>query len=406
MATDDVDKKPPKYMVPPTFTESFMRTSGSRSKQFFNGIKGWVNSHDKLAKDAKTARKRKAGVKDKRLASKLAGVIERSYVTLPEFLGSFQRHLQTLNRLLPGPYYQVVHASEDSSTGLMLPKSSAWLSSMVEKELDKKHARQGLLQVIKNKVRLLNHDDDKVQWPVTSGRNIVYIDDGIYSGQQLLAFCFALVGYLWKFRSKANNIVTRSMALNKNQHGHTHVWVMIPYRTQQGQQVLTDLETGFFPDVMLEYLEVANDIVREIPDVYAAVKGGANLVEIADFAAEVLKFHVVHLNEYQKIPDKAKVFKEIGLKYDESRGAGLTVFEHKVPDGMSFPETLTFGHLVRNGKLSIHTMPFEGNRFVRSDDDKPYSKDRPGMIVHLAGSRNNMAVPKIINRTVLYVNKT
>ena len=49
MATDDVDKKPPKYMVPPTFTESFMRTSGSRSKQFFNGIKGWVNSQTRLA---------------------------------------------------------------------------------------------------------------------------------------------------------------------------------------------------------------------------------------------------------------------------------------------------------------------------------------------------------------------
>ncbi len=392
--SNDPGRKDPAYMIPSGFTASFMRTSASRAKRFFDGIKGWVDSHDKFIKQAKTEKAKQTATRDKQMASKLAHVLERSYVSLAAFLMSFRRHLYVLNKVLPGPYYLVVHANEHEKTGIMLPKSSAWLASIIEKELGTKHSRQGLLQVTKNKVQLVNSNNMvERQWPVTSGRNIVYVDDGIYSGQQLMAFCFALVGFLWeenKKKQKRGGMVTRS--ISGQQQGHTHVWVLVPYRTQLGQKTLAELDYGSFPDVMLEYLESADDIVKDVPDLYKAIKEGATLVDLADFAAEVLKFHIVNMNAFEPIPDKMKVFNDIGIKTNGMRGAGLTVFEHKVPDGMSFPTVLKYGHLIHKGKLSFASMPFERKVFVPMDDNKPYGHERPGMFTHLAGSRNNMAL--------------
>lgn len=237
--------------------------------------------------------------------------------------------------------------------GKKIPKSSAWLAPMVNEALHDRHAVQGYLEY--------DVDDDSItirdsfvpyglgnnkgtqwtvgmqrtvgtQWPVGAGRNIIYVDDGVYSGRQLREFVATLIGFLWR-AAKKNSKTGKPI----RGRGQTHVWIVIPYRTRTGQALLSDLQQGKFIDDPEDYRFIFGLGANSTSD---------DLADIMDFAKRELAIHIVNLDKYEKIPDTREVLAKTGVEKvlkGGNMGSGLLVFEHKVPDSMSFPMALRWG---------------------------------------------------------------
>lgn len=376
--------KKPSYLIPPEFTEEYAKTSINRLKSFTNGLQKWVKAHKEvtlykttlLSKlKGKTYRQKMQINSDAEAARKLATYLQQSYVTLSEFLYTFRSHVNTLNKTLKGPYYMIVHTSHDKNNHErpLLAKSSAWLSHMVQEALSRKHALQGIMRVTLNEIVL----DKGTKWPVGSDRNIIYVDDGIYSGQQLLYFVVLLSAFMYK----------NAKAYGSGGTGKTHLWIVIPYRTHRGQHLLGMLESGQIVDEYLED-EIENSSTYYQDDMHDLK--GANIRDVVDIAKKYLKIHIVEKTG-SVITSTNKVFEKLGLTYN-GLGAGLTIFEHKVPDAASFPNALTKGALIRGGAVST-TGSTVRVPFVSQTDEKPYGKDQPGMMRHIIGSTDNMKIP-------------
>lgn len=376
----------PSYLVPRVFTEDYAKQSVDKIKEFSAGLQKWVSAHNdqinsttragKLASIFGKNKQDKIAQLDKKKGSKLASYLENSYVTLAEFLGTLRSHLITLDQEMKGSYFMIVHANHDKGNAErpLLPKSSAWLAHTVTGVMGHKHALQGMMRVTDNRIM----DIDK--WPVGADRNLVYVDDGIYSGQQLLAFVISLAGFLWK----------SAKAFGTGGSGLTHLWIVVPYRTKRGQRVLDALASGKFIENLESELQTA-EAMENTPDLSDAMAHGAKITDIVAIAQKFLRIHVVNKRTFSSITDTKEVFDKLGIKYN-GMGAGLTVFEHKVPDAVSFPNALAKGALVRNGRL---TLAYSNTRvpFVSQTDEKPYGKKRPGMMRHIIGSSDNMKIP-------------
>ncbi len=327
-------KKAPKYVLPMSFTDQFLQNSAARQNNFTKGLKAWVDTH----KQDKT-RSKEAKEKDVKIASNLAKVLEKAYVSLPDFLKVFRRHLQELSKAMTGSYYMTVHSIDKK-----IPKSSAWLAPLVNEALQNRHALQGYLEsdIMNDSITITNISNNRTsnstdnKWPVGAGRNIVYADDGIYSGRQLREFVATLIGFLWR--------AARKKAIRGREK--THMWIVIPYRTSKSQALLSDLHQGRFID--------------NLEDLELYISGfGANrtpIKEVLEFAEKELVIHVVNLDKYEKIPDTREVFEKTGVKRvmkSAGGGSGLLVFEHKVPDSLSFPRALAQGQQVRHGIMGL-----------------------------------------------------
>lgn len=377
--------KKPSFLLPPGFTEDYAKTSVQRLKTFTSGLQKWVKSHSEVAPDStgmlsklkgKTSREKKQIASDAATARKLATTLQQSYVTLSEFMGTFRRHVTVLEKTMKGPYYMVVHAAHDKDDRErpLLPKSSAWLAHTVQEILSRKHALQGIMQVTLNEI-FMDKKDSK--WPVGSDRNLIYVDDGIYSGQQLLYFVILLSAFMYK----------NAKAYGKGGTGKTHLWIVIPYRTKRGNYILDMLESGVFVNEYMEdEIEESEHYKEDIKDLH-----GAKISDVVDIARKYLKIHIVEKNNGSAITNTREVFEKLGLTYN-GLGAGLTIFEHKVPDAVSFPRALTTGALIKDGHVSMtgSTMRVP---FVSQNDEKPYGKKRPGMMRHIIGSTDNMKIP-------------
>ena len=375
------NKRVPKYIVPKSFTNRFLVNSASRQGKFTQGLKAWVDAHahDQTSSSSSSRPKiitRTQAHKDQdtQIARSLAKVLDSAYVTLPEFLSVLRRHLLELSKTMAGPYYMAVQ-----SMGKKIPKSSAWLAPMVNEALHNRHAVQGYLEYDVEDDSITIRDSSGpfggTQWPVGAGRNIIYVDDGVYSGRQLREFVATLIGFLWRAAKK--NSKTGKPTRGR---GQTHVWIVIPYRTRTGQALLSDLQQGKFIDDPEDY--------RFIFGLGANVPTQGDMADIMDFAKRELAIHIVNLDKYEKIPDTREVLAKTGVEKvlkGGNMGSGLLVFEHKVPDSMSFPRALRWGQQVRYRKIGmpgIDHVPF----VTQNDGGKPYSKKAPGMTRHLYGN--------------------
>ncbi len=382
--------KKPSYLLPPSFTEDYAKTSVNRHKTFTSGLQKWVKAHhnevsaeqskgllSKLSKGAPSKKKKKIAESDAVIARKLATYLQESYVTLSEFLYTFRRHVTTLDKTMKGPYYMVVHASHDKNDRELplLAKSSAWLAHTVQEILGRKHALQGMMRVTMNAI-IMDKKDSK--WPVGSDRNIIYVDDGIYSGQQLLHFVILLSAFMY----------TNAKAYGTGGTGKTHLWIVIPYRTKRGDYMLDMMESGSFVNDYMEdeIQDPESSYMEDIEDLH-----GANIRDVVNIAKKYLSIHIVEKNAGSAITNTKEVFEKLGLTYN-GLGAGLTIFEHKVPDAVSFPMALTRGALIKDGTVSI-TKSNIRVPFVSQTDNKPYGQERPGMMRHIIGSTDNMKIP-------------
>ncbi len=371
----------PRYMLPSYFTSQYMKLSSSRSNDFTQKLREWVAAHG--MKNAQNKRTPQQIQKDISTASKLANILQKSYITMAQFNVVLQKHLAVLDRTMVGPYHLVVHAThlDDRVNMPLMPKSSAWLARKVINGLSDRHSLQGLLQVVQNQITVQDQKGRAIKdpWVGNSGRNIVYVDDGIYSGMQLSAFFISLCTLLWKARKPAVN--------NKNLRGGTHLWIMIPYRTYRGQRLLSELESGAFFDYMKEEI-MQGEIMENVPDLEHVVASGASIDDIVNTAKRLLTVHVVNLGsdpKYEPIPERKNVYYDLKMTTSDEMGEGLLVFEHKVPDSVSFPSILRKGFQIRNGK-------FNGSKpkrpFISQTDDKPYGLEQPGLVTHIIGTSN------------------
>lgn len=382
----------PSFVLPPKFTEDYEKASIDRMKGFLGKLQKWVAAHGdqqdagmmkqltlRLSSILGRKKQGKPNSMDEQIASELAGYLEKSYVTLAEFMGTFRRHVHILNQTMKGPYFMVVHATHERGNAEMplLPKSSAWLAQSVTQIMGHKHALQGMLRVVNNRIKVTN-DADK--WPVGSDRNVIYVDDGVYSGQQLMSFVISFAAFLWK----------NAKAHGTGGTGKTHMWIVIPYRTKRGQHVLDVLASGSFINNLQDKL--GEFMTDEYPELMDAIAQGAKAKDIANIAKRYLRIHIVERQNYSSITDTSEVFDKLGIKYN-GMGAGLTIFEHKVPDAVSFPNALAKGALIKGGKLTLPRDNSARVPFVSQTDEKPYSKNRPGMMRHIIGSTNNMEIP-------------
>lgn len=374
-----------------------MKTSATRSKQFSDGLKTWVNAHG--IKNSTNTRSKKQRQKDMKTASKLATVIEQSYVTMAEFNGALEKHLQVLDKAMVGAYHLVTHAKhfDDLKSMPLIPKSSSWLARKAMSQLGHRHALQGILQVIGNRIsakslvqdhKIVSNGDHMInKWPVASGRNIVYLDDGIYSGQQLVVFIITLCTFLWKSSASVNHSYLKKA--ESDDKWKTHLWIVIPYRSQRAQRLLSLFESGAFHDQLIEDIHYL-DMLDDLPDLEHVMASGTSIKDIMELAKRVLKIHIVQTASkpgYEVIMEREPIFNKIGIS-SNGLGQGLMVFEHKVPDQVSFPDALRTGNQLRSGRFNLET---PRKPFVPMNDAKPYGIEQPGLFSHVAGGHNMMS---------------
>jgi hypothetical protein len=397
------NRRLPAYLVPAAFTDRFAARSEDRRAEFVRKLREWVRAHENAPASQTWGPGQKQ--KDLKAARTIARALERAYVPLPAFRAALARHLQALDRAMQGPYYLVVQTQkQEVKTGgktprvrvpsklrpwEQVPKSSAWLAREVQDALKERHAMQGLLvskyfladmpslQVV-DAFGLSNGSRSPPRWPLGAGRNIVFVDDAIYSGQQLIEFVASLNSMLakapapapaakgWRKRRRGAAAAATDTG---GTGGHTHLWIVIPYRTPRGQWMMEALEHGTGPFSRLH------------PD---------------------LKVHVVTdapgPRPFEPIPAWLETRIQAGMvdrdDYIHDNGRGVAVFEHKVPDNKSFPDLLKRGLQVWN--LDRPPIPRWNTEtagqlgavpFVSQNDVKPYGTEAPGMFKHLLGRR-------------------
>lgn len=386
----------PRTIVPKRFTDSFERGTGARITAFREGLARWVNAH----KDPK----------DRRVANELAKSIH--YVPFREFLSKFKDALESLSGEMRGPYYLVTHVvrhGENRShrgpgTDIDLPKSSAWLAPYVKEALGARHAVQGHVWVNSSRRELSVSDSARNdsaggkqlradRWVPSGDRNVIYTDDGSYSGEQIINFYLMFCAKMWNdYKSMSRTSGRTGGGTGGGTGGVTHLWFVIPYMTDRAVYKLRAMSMHHMAlESILEHPE-------DVEEYGATIKNGEQAREFLEFIRSHLQ---VHFNEqaYERMPLTTDVFSRLRIKADYLKsegviGAGLFLFEHKAPDAVSFPRPLALGQLLvkRAFKASSDAPGQVRVPFMSQVDEKPYGYTQPGMMSHLIGSRNDAAV--------------
>lgn len=376
----------------------FRRDSAFRQKQFHNNLRHWVDRH-KLRPDL-----------DADTAGQLARHI--NYVPLDKFDASLDKLLIKLKESIKKEHkqspkqwtekfefnnkknnwnkYQVLMPYEQDAR----PKSTTWLAPKLLCSMPKK-SYGGYINInaiqdkIENNVILYNQGHRA--WC----RDVIYIDDASYSGQQVTDILECLVKYMVEHREMLKNqisneqqnggkkgLITTSILERRHHHQenikqtrttqspydynplldfltYVRVWVVIPYMTLHAHKKLKDLQT-----------------------------------RLSQTGTDWLRLRIVTRSGHMR--SASSVFTKLRIKGNTEETA-LTIFEHKIPDYLSFPERLRLGNLlykIKDSKYSSTLIPYlstdNGKKnnntntppqqpfpFVSLDDIKPYSISEP-----------------------------
>lgn len=334
-AACDTPKRALRFILP-TFAEAKCQLISKR-QQINAAIAGWVAAH---ASDG-----------DKAAAQSLAQRI--CIVTIQEFESELQKSVTWLASRMAGQrYHAVVHVkpwtpalltgSESKQSCIpraeisaMRPKSSSWVGGKVAGALSRSCHLRGCIVMNNAWMPQLVEDAShgSLSW---SGRNLVLADDAMYSGQQMKRLIYSVA------EAVTNNAQTAGRMSNWQR---VKIWVIVPYRTQSAHRMLLDVASEYRDDAVLEILVCPQFVPME-----SARQVMAEL-NICDSATDT---------------DWCPCM-------DDEPGPALTVFEHKIPDGASFPMLLSKGHLIRDGILDGGTAVVP---FLPRDDPKPYAPDR------------------------------
>lgn len=389
----------PRTLVPKRFTDAFEKGTDARIRAFRESLARWVNAH--------------ADPKDRRVANELAKIIK--YVPFVEFLDKFKGALRTVSQDMRGPYYMVTHVARlgertealDLHTSrrngpaveMDVPKSSAWLAPYVKETLGTRHAVQGYVWVNAARREVSVSDSAtndsaggrelrRNRWVPSGDRNVVYVDDGSYSGEQIMNFYLMFCAKMWNdFRS------ARTVRNGQERTGMTHLWYVVPYLSEQAEYRLNGMSMNHL--ALESILETQADHLEE----YGAKISDEK--EAGEFLGFIRSHLQVHFDQrgYERMPLTEDVFGRLGIRADYVKrvgvlGAGLFLFEHKAPDAVSFPKPLAMGQLLvrRALKDPRDTPGLARVPFMSQVDEKPYGHTQPGMMVHLIGSRDNAAI--------------
>jgi hypothetical protein len=369
-----------RFLIPESATDEFFTRTKTSKNAFQRGLRAWVDAHSKP--------------RSRSVAEALAGEI--SYVSYQDFSKELGRSLAWLNGELKGQRYQLVvqvkptkplsdidfrfsnqpknQESQDKKRipklmmlpdpMTLVPKSSAWLGHFAERHLTRAEL-SGLVIVDDENNRVIGRtsSDDVVYSRNKSSKtqddpgkygtkiyNLVIVDDASYSGEQVRRLIKTLVWYLEN--DKANNKIKKP-----SQNVLTRIYVVVPYRTQRAQEMLLSMSAT---------MGYTNNITTN---------NNNNKVEI----------HVCP--EFRTMKETRQILRNAGVKAPahvcDHMGA-MTVFEHKVPNGASFPATLAEGHTVDDrGVLGEWTPRVP---FLPAGDPRPYDSTRVvGVARHMRG---------------------
>lgn len=356
------------YILPEILTSALApRASENARKQFKARLAKWVNQH-------------RARSRERSVASSLAEKIQ--FVTLPEFYAAFDRQLDWLNQRLKMPYHLTVHVKKDKKSDLVVPTSTGWLAQRVM------HNLRAPMRGIALQVDREDLDFSGAAWP----EHVVYADDGTYSGDQVSWFMSRLIGRLVVHVKERAQASSRFDGLKLPA---VNVWFAVPYRTRQGNKVLLNIKQRMLGAIATH--------IQRMPD----AKGRRQAAAALEIVKQRLSVHVCPF--YEKVTSALRVAEKLDLKLHADTGAGLLIFEHKIPDDLSFPLDLARGCLIKPADPDdsesnpayelrctdldlMHRLPF-----VSQEDDKPYRIENPGIMRHIAGGSDNMHLDRIKN---------
>lgn len=347
VAMPDIGKR---LLIPESATKRFHGTMAARETDFRKALQAWVLSHE--------------GHENKQKAELLSKRI--SYIVHDTFMYKLKDSLKWLSSQIKGQtYHMLLHVKydehpifrrenqEEHHISLFRPKSSAWLGHYVEKALAKS-VLYGFIVFDDTKSKVVTditiHAD--VPW---SGRNIVLVDDASYSGQQMASALESLHEY-----------ISREFSRNVRKWTPVTVWVVVPFRTPDADLLLQN-----------------------------AVKKYSSSPEMR-----------ISVNpDYTEMESTNSIFKNLNIDAPvhkgRRQGAALTVFSHKVPDGLSFPESLARGVKIRGGRLD-NADAYDAVPFLPADDPKPYSSSKViGVAKHIRGGYLNDSSVKYNDTNVL-----
>jgi hypothetical protein len=340
-----------RLILPASATASFGTNADRRERAFRDALAHWEEGHE-----------------DPRNRVRAAALARHvSYVPSGEFMAELGKSLEWLKARLRGKaFHLLLHVTSSAPVGKrggfvsdpdhllkLVPKSTAWLAHYVTAALTTSKLYGLVLWNGHDVLADVTHAN--VPW---GGRNIVVVDDATYSGKQLSETVRDLARHI---RRNAERGAPRAT-----------IWVIVPFRTWKAQKRLRFAAEEFSRDPAVQI------VVQE---------------------------------EHRKMGGAAQAFEDSDVVTRRS-GAALTVFEHKVPDGLSFPAALFAGKAISGGMLG-DADGYGGNYgdnnkgaaaarrrpFVAQDDPKPYGMKVPGVVRHVRGGFMNdtplAALPRV-----------